>query len=269
VKRSTRAAQIKAHVSVERAESLFYDSKKETGFVGLKNQGATCYMNSLLQFLYNINFFRQAVYHMPTSEEDDPLKSIPLALQSLFYKVGRTAARRFPLVGRLADMHAWVEPGLHVHTVWCGFAWVRREELQSVMCCRCRAQLQFGEASVSTKDLTKSFGWDTYDAFMQHDVQELNRVLQEKLEDKMKVLRARCVACSGRLPRCRPAPARHSLALQLHLKSCTGHPESMHTSELMNLLACSRPRRGQRWRARLRACLRATCTCSSSASAWT
>lgn len=50
-----------------------------------------------------------------------------------------------------------------------------------------RVQLQFGDSSVSTKDLTKSFGWDTYDAFMQHDVQELNRVLQEKLEDKMKV----------------------------------------------------------------------------------
>ena len=50
----------------------------------------------------------------------------------------------------------------------------------------CVLQLQFGETSVSTKDLTKSFGWDTYDAFMQHDVQELNRVLQEKLEDKMK-----------------------------------------------------------------------------------
>ena len=48
-------------------------------------------------------------------------------------------------------------------------------------------QLQFGETSVSTTYLTKSFGWDTYDAFMQHDVQELNRVLQEKLEDKMKV----------------------------------------------------------------------------------
>lgn len=40
---------------------------------------------------------------------------------------------------------------------------------------------------MSTKDLTKSFGWDSYDAFMQHDVQELNRVLQEKLEEKMKV----------------------------------------------------------------------------------
>lgn len=86
-----------------------YNSKKETGFVGLKNQGATCYMNSLLQTLYNINLLRQvliavsiathcqrntppfataqAVYHMPTSEEDEPEKSLPLALQSLFYKV--------------------------------------------------------------------------------------------------------------------------------------------------------------------------------------
>lgn len=36
-----------------------YDSKKETGFVGLKNQGATCYLNSLLQSLYFTNSFRK------------------------------------------------------------------------------------------------------------------------------------------------------------------------------------------------------------------
>lgn len=75
----------------------------------------------------------QAVYHMPTTENDVPSNSIPLALQSLFYKI------------------------------------------------------QYSDTSVATKDLTKSFGWDTYDSFMQHDVQELNRVLCEKLEDKMKV----------------------------------------------------------------------------------
>ncbi|XP_020690617.1 ubiquitin carboxyl-terminal hydrolase 12 [Dendrobium catenatum] len=109
-----------------------YDSKKETGYVGLKNQGATCYMNSLLQTLYHIPYFRKAVYHMPTTENDIPSGSIPLALQSLFYK------------------------------------------------------LQYSDTSVATKELTKSFGWDTYDSFMQHDVQELNRVLCEKLEDKMK-----------------------------------------------------------------------------------
>ncbi|KAK6156222.1 hypothetical protein DH2020_010470 [Rehmannia glutinosa] len=47
-------------------------------------------------------------------------------------------------------------------------------------------KLQYSDTSVATKELTKSFGWDTYDSFMQHDVQELNRVLCEKLEDKMK-----------------------------------------------------------------------------------
>ncbi|KAG6480913.1 hypothetical protein ZIOFF_057501 [Zingiber officinale] len=124
---------IEAEVTVRKVVDYWsYDSKKETGYVGLKNQGATCYMNSLLQTLYHIPYFRKAVYHMPTTENDMPSGSIPLALQSLFYK------------------------------------------------------LQYSDNSVATKELTKSFGWDTYDSFMQHDVQELNRVLCEKLEDKMK-----------------------------------------------------------------------------------
>ncbi|XP_031094460.1 ubiquitin carboxyl-terminal hydrolase 12-like [Ipomoea triloba] len=124
---------VEADVAVRRVVDYWsHDSKKETGYVGLKNQGATCYMNSLLQTLYHIPYFRKAVYHMPTTENDNPSGSIPLALQSLFYK------------------------------------------------------LQYSDTSVATKELTKSFGWDTYDSFMQHDVQELNRVLSEKLEDKMK-----------------------------------------------------------------------------------
>ncbi|KAJ6727514.1 UBIQUITIN-SPECIFIC PROTEASE 12-RELATED [Salix purpurea] len=124
---------VEADVAVRKVIDYWsHDSKKETGYVGLKNQGATCYMNSLLQTLYHIPYIRKAVYHMPTTENDIPSGSIPLALQSLFYK------------------------------------------------------LQYSDTSVATKELTKSFGWDTYDSFMQHDVQELNRVLCEKLEDKMK-----------------------------------------------------------------------------------
>ncbi|KAI3847193.1 hypothetical protein MKX03_033300 [Papaver bracteatum] len=110
-----------------------YDSGRKAGYVGLKNQGATCYLNSLLQTLYHIPYFRKAVYHMPTTENDLPSQSIPLALQTLFYR------------------------------------------------------LQYGKNSVGTKELTKSFGWNAHEySFMQHDVQELNRVLCEKLEDKMK-----------------------------------------------------------------------------------
>ncbi|CAB1350298.1 unnamed protein product, partial [Coregonus sp. 'balchen'] len=98
-----------------------WDSKKHTGYVGLKNQGATCYMNSLLQTLFFTNQLRRAVYMMPT-EGDDSSKSVPLALQRVFY------------------------------------------------------ELQHSDKPVGTKKLTKSFGWETLDSFMQHDVQELCRV---------------------------------------------------------------------------------------------
>ncbi|KAF2023278.1 ubiquitin carboxyl-terminal hydrolase-like protein [Setomelanomma holmii] len=108
-----------------------YDSKKETGMVGLKNQGATCYLNSLLQSLFFTNAFRQAVYQIPTAEESDRLNSA-YALQRLFYL------------------------------------------------------LQTNSNAVGTTDLTQSFGWDSKQIFEQQDVQELSRVLMDKLDEKMK-----------------------------------------------------------------------------------
>ena len=54
--------------------------------------------------------------------------------------------------------------------------------LQRVFC-----RLQYWNTCIDTKELTKSFGWDTIDSFMQHDVQELARVLCDNLEEKMKV----------------------------------------------------------------------------------
>lgn len=53
---------IEADVAVRKVIDYWtYDSKKETGYVGLKNQGATCYMNSLLQTLYHIPYFRKVL----------------------------------------------------------------------------------------------------------------------------------------------------------------------------------------------------------------
>jgi ubiquitin carboxyl-terminal hydrolase 7 len=63
-----------------------YDSKKETNYVGLKNQGATCYLNSLLQSLYFTNAFRQAVYEIPTAN-DESMKNSAYTLQRLFYQL--------------------------------------------------------------------------------------------------------------------------------------------------------------------------------------
>lgn len=108
-----------------------YNSKQATGYVGLTNQGATCYMNSFLQSIFLTNAFRKAVYRIPTAN-CSPADSIPLALQRIFFK------------------------------------------------------LQSYSSPPNTTELTKSFGWDTADSFMQHDVQEFSRVLLDDLENKMK-----------------------------------------------------------------------------------
>ena len=108
------------------------DYRAETGYIGLRNQGATCYMNSLLQTLYHTTAFARAVFLLPTEHDDDPAKSIPLALQRVFFN------------------------------------------------------LKYARCAVSTKELTQSFGWDTLESFQQHDVQELNRVLTDNLEEKMR-----------------------------------------------------------------------------------
>lgn len=42
------------------------------------------------------------------------------------------------------------------------------------------------KASVETTDLTKSFGWDSTEAWQQHDIQELCRVMFDALEQKFK-----------------------------------------------------------------------------------
>lgn len=110
-----------------------YDSKKETGMVGLRNQGATCYLNSLLQSLYLTGAFRKAVYQIPTENEEDKADSASAyALQRLFYR------------------------------------------------------LQTDPVAVSTQELTHSFGWESRQIFEQQDVQELSRILMEKLEARMK-----------------------------------------------------------------------------------
>ena len=48
-----------------------WDSKKHTGYVGLRNQGATCYMNSLLQTLYFTNQLRKVRVHFGLDWSND------------------------------------------------------------------------------------------------------------------------------------------------------------------------------------------------------
>lgn len=128
---SDKKVTFEVHCFADAPHGVSWDSRKLTGYIGLKNQGATCYMNSVLQTLFFTTKLRKAVYLMPT-ESDDSLKSVSLALQRVFY------------------------------------------------------ELQHSDKPVGTKKLTKSFGWETLDSFMQHDVQEFCRVLIDNLESKMK-----------------------------------------------------------------------------------
>eukprot|EP01065_Artemidia_motanka_P010901 TRINITY_DN1585_c0_g1_i1.p1 TRINITY_DN1585_c0_g1~~TRINITY_DN1585_c0_g1_i1.p1 ORF type:complete len:1185 (+),score=312.19 TRINITY_DN1585_c0_g1_i1:66-3620(+) len=108
-----------------------YNSRQMTGFIGIRNQGATCYLNSLLQCLFYLSYFRTGIYKMDTREDQDPTQCIPLALQRLFYN------------------------------------------------------LEYRSDPTSTKELTQSFGWGSRHAAVQHDIQELLRVLSDTLRNKM------------------------------------------------------------------------------------
>ncbi|CAG8654904.1 6298_t:CDS:2, partial [Gigaspora rosea] len=108
-----------------------YDSKKATGYITLKNEGTTGYLNATLQLLFSLTYFRKAVYQIPT-ENDVQDKSVSFAMQKIFY------------------------------------------------------QMQMSDTSVGTKELMKSFGWDSINTFMQHDAHEFYNLLRNNLESKMK-----------------------------------------------------------------------------------
>ena len=100
-------------------------------YVGLANQGATCYLNSLVQALFMLPSFRKRVFRFRHNPElhGDEAQCIPAQLQRLFARL-RLSNRPY----------------------------------------------------VSTKDLTRSFGWGSAEGFQQHDVQELLVTLMEALE---------------------------------------------------------------------------------------
>lgn len=114
--------------------------RAKCGLCGISNQGATCYLNSLLQTLFFTTEFRDALFSLGEPElgslsKRNPgvkVRVIPLQLQKLFARL-----------------------------------------------------LMSDRQSVSTTELTDSFGWINNEELQQHDVQELNRILFSAIEDSL------------------------------------------------------------------------------------
>ncbi|XP_022306322.2 ubiquitin carboxyl-terminal hydrolase 40-like [Crassostrea virginica] len=114
--------------------------RAKCGLCGISNQGATCYLNSLLQTLFFTTEFRDALFSLGEMELGSlnkrntgvKVRVIPLQLQKLFARL-----------------------------------------------------LMSDRQSVSTTELTDSFGWINNEELQQHDVQELNRILFSAIEDSL------------------------------------------------------------------------------------
>ncbi|CAE7522789.1 UBP13 [Symbiodinium sp. CCMP2592] len=130
--------------------------RRLANYVGLKNHGATCYMNCLLQTLFCLGHFRHIAYSIEVPETDQQaVVSSDDISDTLGFDDDRPA---LPLLVSLQNLFYRLQTSDHAGP----------------------------QGAVSCRELMRSFGWDTADAFMQHDAQELNRLLCDRLEEQMK-----------------------------------------------------------------------------------
>lgn len=64
-------------------QSIANLERRKLGYIGIVNEAATCYMNSMLQTLNIFGSFKKAVFQIPTNNDD--YNSVALSLQRLFY----------------------------------------------------------------------------------------------------------------------------------------------------------------------------------------
>jgi len=169
-----------------------WNKKSNTGFVGLSNQGATCYMNSLIQTLFMTPEFRAALYKWDFNSN---YKTWVIAQE---HQHKMEVEQNKSKDDEQKPKEDGQTPSKVLTSSSSGKAKTPEEIEQEKRTFRekesiprqlqllfARLQLR-DQRAVKTKDLTNSFGWKDSDASTQHDVQELCRVLFDALEKVLK-----------------------------------------------------------------------------------
>lgn len=147
--------------------------RHSSGFVGLSNQGATCYLNSLLQCLYHNALLRNTLSQMTSVPGTPKRQSEDESDVSLAASTVGTASSKFLGSqmgrGKAVQVRTSIPDALHVVF----------------------DRLSFDELTVDTKVLTDAFGWDSSDAATQQDAHETLLLLLDVVESRMTPAAAR------------------------------------------------------------------------------
>lgn len=162
------------------AKNHDFDSRAVTGFVGLLNHGATCYMNALIQGLYHIGKFRSWVFSLNFGSKELSSPHSRRIISGLLDPEGRDA-------DMCPDREADALDDQDVRKLLLEEeAELSRTPLASLALQNLFYKLYFSREAPGCRELIKSFGWDAMDAFTQHDSHELLKLLLSKVEEQMK-----------------------------------------------------------------------------------
>ena len=204
--------------------------------IGLQNQGATCYLNSLLQMFYHLPALRRSIYRL---EARGGTAASAAGKGTMQQSQEAEKAAFFGSQGQAIEEAG--DEGANERSLKVA------EALQELF-----AQMQTSTQAPTTRALTRSFGWSSDEAFKQHDIQELNRVLCDRLGP---VLSAAGLASAGepggqrpqgkgmidalflgklrRVTRCVDVDFESAMGedfydLQVEVRGCSGVEQSLH-----------------------------------------